>query len=515
MWNDLPPSRITLEQFQRLDPRNWSRQLFQADPTQLEESGRCLAVDVYESTVASVPAYREFLKCHRFDPVQVIGIGEFTSLPIIDKANYLSMHGLSQLLPNGNLDRSTTIAASSGSTGEPFFWPRGESLDAETAAIHELLCAELLDTAKHRTLALCCFALGTYIAGIITVQALARCQGKGHRISVVTPGLDRVNAQRCLARLADRFEQVLVIAYPTVLKAILEEFRRADGTRLRPRFRFLSAGEAFSEEYRDYIAALAGEADTTTLGANIYGSADAAILGHETPVSIQIRRWAANDRALCRDLFGSERLPSVEAFHPYFKHFESVERRLVLTTFGGIPLVRYAIGDTGGVLRYDEAVGICRDHGYVLSQALQEMGCAHLNWKLPLVFLHGRIDNTVTYIGLNVFPDPIRKLLGEAAWLPYLSGRFKLCVEDGERFDQVFQVHVELAPRAVLAPELVARLAEAIDARLRECNAEYREARRSVAEAKPPVISAWPHEHPKHFPSRIKFRPVETKETVP
>lgn len=40
----------------------------------------------------------------------------------------------------------------------------------------------------------------------------------------------------------------------------------------------------------------------------------------------------------------------------------------------------------------------------------------------------------------------------------------------------------------------------------------FPEASRSVAEAKPPVTYAWPHEHPKHSPPRIKLELVAQQE---
>jgi phenylacetate-CoA ligase len=194
------------------------------------------------------------------------------------------------------------------------------------------------------------------------------------------------------------------------------------------------------------------------------------------------------------------------SYHPYFKYFEVVGGQLVFTAFSGIPLVRYAIGDVGGLLSYEKAVSICRDHGYKLAEALADARCAQFHFRLPLAYLWGRRNGIVTYIGLNVYPDPIARTLAEPRWLPYFTGRFRMEVVDDAKFDQVFRIHVELGPGKQIAPAEVAALQDAFDRCLQEANAEYREARRSFRNARPPEVVCWPHGDPRHFSPRIKQR---------
>jgi hypothetical protein len=53
------------------------------------------------------------------------------------------------------------------------------------------------------------------------------------------------------------------------------------------------AGEVFSEQWRDLVALRAGIADPVSDVAALYGTADAGVLGNETPLSVAVRRFLA------------------------------------------------------------------------------------------------------------------------------------------------------------------------------------------------------------------------------
>ena len=74
-----------------------------------------------------MPAYRAFLREHGVDPGQVRTFEDFERLPLITKANYHSRYPLPDLCRQGRLDDCDMVAVSSGSTGQPTFWPRSAS----------------------------------------------------------------------------------------------------------------------------------------------------------------------------------------------------------------------------------------------------------------------------------------------------------------------------------------------------------------------------------------------------
>jgi phenylacetate-CoA ligase len=92
------------------------------DPARIEQQ----ALALFQSVAAGVPAYRDFLAEHDVDPAAVREMADFRALPLLTKANYLRRHSLTRLCRDGELSGCDMIAVSSGSTGEPTFWPRTE-----------------------------------------------------------------------------------------------------------------------------------------------------------------------------------------------------------------------------------------------------------------------------------------------------------------------------------------------------------------------------------------------------
>src|SRR5262249_50404035 len=91
-------------------------------PSAGEAERRGLAL--FDSAAATVPADRGVLAEHGVDPAAVRTPEDFKALPLLTKDNYLRRHPLPQLCRGGELVSCDMIAVSSGSTGEPTFWPR-------------------------------------------------------------------------------------------------------------------------------------------------------------------------------------------------------------------------------------------------------------------------------------------------------------------------------------------------------------------------------------------------------
>ena len=92
----------------------------------------------------------------------------------------------------------------------------------------------------------------------------------------------------------------------------------------------------------------AGVQDPCYSSASLYGTADAGVLGNETPLSIFIRRFLAEHPEAARQLFGESRLPTLVQYDPISRYFETKEGTLLFTGDNGIPLIRYHISDEGG-----------------------------------------------------------------------------------------------------------------------------------------------------------------------
>ncbi len=88
--------------------------------------------------------------------------------------------------------------------------------------------------------------------------------------------------------------------------------------------------------------------------ASLYGTADAGVLGNETPLSIEIRRASGGPpRRRRRELFQADRLPTLVQYDPAVRYFEESDGTLLFTGDNGIaadPLSTSA--DEGGLLSH-------------------------------------------------------------------------------------------------------------------------------------------------------------------
>ena len=152
--------------------------------------------------------------------------------------------------------------------------------------------------------------------------------------------------------------------------------------------KFIWGGEVISEQFRDYLLKAVGkthEVERLTDTMNTYGSADAGMLGFETPTSIYLRRKAAKNKDLRQDLFKKTNLnPTLVQYDPRFKFFEAVNNQLLFTSSSGIPLIRYDIGDHGSLISYEAFSSLMEKHDIHIDKDFRKMKITNLVWKLIL-----------------------------------------------------------------------------------------------------------------------------------
>ena len=101
--------------------------------------GEHQALKLFHQMSLRVPAYKDFLKKNKVNPQNVHTIKDFLRLPTIDKNNYLRAYPLDMLCWDGKLaEGQYVISTTSGSTGEPFYFPRTEDGDAQYQYIADL-----------------------------------------------------------------------------------------------------------------------------------------------------------------------------------------------------------------------------------------------------------------------------------------------------------------------------------------------------------------------------------------
>jgi phenylacetate-CoA ligase len=455
------------------------------------------------ATARDVPAYGEFLRAHGIDGSGIRALEDLEALPPLTKENYVQAYPLAARCRGGDLATCDMIAVSSGSTGEPTIWPRFLTDELAVALRFEQVFREAFDADRRRTLAVVCFPLGTWVGGMFTASCCRHLAVKGYPLTVVTPGNNKAEILRSIRSLSPSLEQTVLLGYPPFLKDVVDA-GIADGVRwAEHRVKLVLAGEVFSEEWRTLMMDRAGMSRPLHDSASLYGTADAGVLGNETPVSVCIRRFLSERPDAARAVFGEARLPTLVQYDPFARYFEAREGKLLFSGENGIPLVRYGISDTGGVVPYASMMERLLDFGFDAEAEARRHGQRGIR-PLPFAFVFGRAHFAVSYYGANVFPETVSIALEQPGTRDHVTGKFVMeVVEDAAR-DRQLVVAVELAAGVAAAEALADLLADEIVAVLRRLNSEF--ASYVPTERQRPRVTLWPSGHPEYFPVGVKHR---------
>ncbi len=458
---------------------------------------------LFHEVADEVPAYRQFLAMHGVAPAEVQGIEAFKRLPLLTRDNYLRRFPLAERCRGGTLAGMEIIAMSSGSTGEPTPWPRGLVDELEIAARFEQVFFDNFDADSRSTLAVVCFPLGTWIGGMYTASCCRHLATKGYQLVTVTPGNQKPEIYRVIRALAAGFEQVVLLGYPPFLKDVIDGGEAAGIDWHKLRLGLVLAGEVVSEEWRVLMSERAGLQRPLHDVVSLYGTADAGVLGNETPLSAAIRGALARDPEAARALFGEARLPTLVQYDPRSRYFETHERTLLFSGDNGVPLVRYHISDQGGVIGYEDMLAFCRARGLdpVAEVAAQGERGVH---SLPFAYVFGRSHFAVSFYGANIFPEMVAIGLEQPEVSAHVTGKFVMEVVADADQGRELRIAVELAEGVREPAGLRERVAESIQASLLRLCSEFAAYAPSARQL--PRVTLLAARDPEYFPVGVKHR---------
>jgi phenylacetate-CoA ligase len=457
----------------------------------------------YRHMLAHVPAYQRFLAEQGVDPAAIQTAADLKRLPLATKANYIRKFPLAALIAGGRIEACDTMALSSGSTGQATFWPRFVTDELAVSVRFEQVFQDSFAAQERRTLAIVCFALGSWVGGLFTLACCRHLAAKGYPLVTLAPGMNKPEIYRILQELGPSFDQVVLLGYPPYLKDIIDGGPAAGIDWARLRTRLVMAGEVFSEEWRSLVAGRLGATDPRYDFASIYGTADAGVLANETPPSIHIRRFLAGRPEIARELFGEVRLPTLAQYDPYHRYFEATEGTLLFSGENGVPLLRYHIADSGGLIGYNEMLRFLARHGFDPRIELASHGWRGLR-RLPFVYVFGRSNFAVSYFGANVYPENIAIGLEQPEIAAWTTGKFVVMAREGLAEAPSLYVAVELAPDTEADAAKESRMAESILGQLMRLNSEF--ANYTPEAYRRPVVELKPAGDPEWFPVGVKHR---------
>jgi phenylacetate-CoA ligase len=471
-----------------------------------EEEQRRRSLALFHDAARRVPAYKDFLKKNKVDSAKIRTFADFTHVPPVGKKEYLQKYPMEKLCWDGTLDRQFVFTATSGSTGKPFYFPRTGRLDWESSIAHQLFLEQGSCDPGEPTLVLVCFGMGVWIGGVLTYKAFEIAAKRGnYPVSILTPGINKDEIFKALTLLAPNYKQVVLAGYPPFIKDIFDEAadRGIDLGALH--LRVLFAAEAFNEKFRDHIAAQANMKNICLDTLNVYGTADIGTMAYETPGAILVRRFSMLRRPLFERLFLSiEKTPTLAQYNPFFTSFESVGGEILLTGDNAMPLVRYAIGDHGGVHSFSEVAQAIREEGLDI---YKEAAKAKIPlYELPFVYVYERKDLSVKFYGAIIYPEHVKMALQGRKVSGFVSGKFTMMVRSDKQHNQSLEVNVETRQGKMKEKNLRTLVEEAVLAELLKNNAEFRNNYLSIPHKVLPKVILWENGSPEYFRPGIKQR---------
>ncbi|MEJ3658129.1 phenylacetate--CoA ligase family protein [Actinomycetes bacterium KLBMP 9759] len=415
-----------------------------------------------------VPAYRDLVRRSG-----TTGHRRLRDFPETTKDNYVTVYDEVSRCQHGELDMvGTVVDESAGSSGRPFNWVRGKR-ELRTVYRNTSCYTELVFPAR-RPFAINAFSMGAWATGTTTGTAMARIA------MVKNTGPDVEKIVDTLTHFGPGFDYV-VSAYPPFLKHLRDRldavgFRWADY-----RIRGMVGGEPMTEALRDYLQ------ERFEIVRSGYGASDLSIgIGAETGFTVWLRKQLMTDAELRHELLGpdEQRLPMIFQYNPLETFLEINERGELLCTVNSShvlqPKLRYNVGDEARLFSLRDVRRLIRrdaDRWERLAAVKDE------RMSLPLLFLFGRKDSTISYMGANIYPQDVEYGLYDDNPAAAAIGRFCLTIEEQADLEPRPVVNIELRPDAVLDDEGRAELARRCrDGVLRHLATVSRDFAQSLAE---------------------------------
>ena len=457
--------------------------------------------DTFEKAARHIPAYLKFLAQNGVTPGSIRSADDLKHVPPVSRKNYLRAYPWEELIvPEALAAQPLVLAATSGSTGEHFYVPRGDAMDEQAAVYHRAFLRRSGLDPKKPTLVIVAFGMGVWIGGIITYEAFNRISKRDFPLTILTAGVNKKEIYDALRRIGPHYKQLVLCGYPPFVKDIVDDGEPNGIEWGRFDIRIVCAAEGFSEDFRDYLMNKTGIEDPYRGVMNIYGCAELGTIATETSLSILVRRLAVKNPSLFSKLFSeATRLPTLAQYIPSFVSFEVADNRILCTGGSAMPLLRYNVGDHGGTLSYYNVFSLCESEGVDLAKEAKDAGIADTVRELPFVYVYERADFSTKLYGAIIYVEHVRAGLQRTDVQTEVSGKFQLITKHDGRQDEYLEVNVELQTGALPSEGLKNRLIASITESLLDKSSEYRDLCRTVGDKVVPRVRLWPHGDPRHF----------------
>ena len=482
-----------------------------------QKKGEQMMVRLFQYASATVPAYKMYLKQHKIKPKTIQTIGDYKTVPKMDKNQYAKAFDYQDLFPYTKMTGVEVFSATSGSTGIPFYFPRGKAQEDQNGYIAETFFKNQFDIADKSTFVVIGFGYGIWIGGLILHRCVQIMANKGYSLSILPVGTNKELFITSVKRFAHLYDQLLLIGYPPFLKDIIDEGIDEGIHWKKYHIKMVTAAEAYNEDFRDYIIERTGIQSPLTDMVNIYGSVELGIMAHETALTNLIRRIACKNSKVFERIFpGSSRLPTLAQYYPHITNFEEQDGELLATGHNSsIPLLRYHFPDKGLVIGFEEMVATLKTAGVDIWEEAKKQGISQLIMTLPFVAVYERTDLAASLVGFLVYPEYIKSALQKQDVATSITGKFTMITKTDDQQNQYLEINVEMKKGKNVSEELSGRIQASVIESMLQKSLEYHHLF-SSGSAKykkqlTPHIRLWDYEYPEFFKVGIKQKWVIKK----
>lgn len=473
------------------------------NPSFFEKKGKNQALEVFRKTAKGVIAYKKFLDSRGFNADSVKTFEDFTRVPIMNKKDYIRKFPLEERCLEKDLSSMYAVSASSGATGQPTYWPRTAELDAVIPKAMDILFSDIIGPDRKRTLIVITLGMGLWSAGdSCTLGCRNLASKKNYNLTVVTPGLRIDDTLNIIRSIGSNYNQIMLIGYPPFIKDIIEigENKGVDWKRLSTKI--LIGGEGASERWRDYILKRVGAERLYDI-CNLFATAEGGIVAFETPFSIILRRLTEKKKGLKRKLFDDKEPVTVVQYNPMAKYLEEVKGEIVITSLGGVPIVRYNIRDRGQIIPFVKVIKALEEEKVDIVKEMEKYGYDFNKvFKLPILVANGRSD-AIHFYAVNIYNENMMKALEDNRIAKMVTGRFKMSVTEDMRTNQVFVIRIELARRKKPNVKLKEKIRKVVHEGICRLNSEYKELSKYLSDKSKeeymPEVEIYPYKDSKYF----------------
>lgn len=472
-----------------------------------EKMGEKMIMRLFYGTATKVPAYKDFLKKHKINHQKIKNLSDYKELPIVNKQNYIRINELKDFFPNRDFSHLTTFSATSGSTGEPTYFPRGEDGDKQYEYIAEIFLRNQFDIHKKKTLGIIGFGLGIWIGGLFTYKNFNKISAKGYPLTLIPVGPNKDLFLRSLAKFGHLYDQVILMGYAPFIKDVIDDASDYGVDWKKYNIKIFTAAEGYSEEFKNYVVEKTGVKNPLTDLVNLYGTVELGTMAHETALTNLIRKIANENPRVKKELFSYRpTLPTLAQYYPYLTYFEEVNGEVIGSGNVSMPLLRYSFPDVGGVITFDDMAYRLKSVGVDIVKEAKKYNINKKILKLPFVYVYERADFTIVVRGVNIHPGEIKHSIENKALHQFLTGKFTLIKKYDRNLNEYFEINVELKKNIKSKLNLKNIAQKIIVDNLNKTNSEFNDQYKSAPDKITPKIILWPYQHKKYFQSLAKHK---------